>query len=213
MKAILMSCNNCNEEYAFNTVSQYIKPHVKIVCVPFASELHWQLNGDFEEYKQRHFSVFKSFGVPEENITIASITDKRGKLIKKFIDADVIFFSGGHMENLLYLIKSLNLGIVLEYAKNRKLFIGESAGTLALLDKYIEVPYIEDSYKEYKEKTGLKFVTDFNIIVHYNDWDERHRRNKEVVDSMNDRLTICLSDRALMIVDNNEFKVLGDYKI
>ena len=213
MKAILMSCNNCNEEYAYDAVKEYIKPDMKVLCVPFASELNWQLKDDRDEYMMRHYNVFKSFGVPEENIAMASIKDKRSVLIEKFTEADIVFFSGGYMENLLYLIHTLNLKFIMTYIKHTKLIMGESAGALALLDEYVEVPFIEDAYKDYVIRKGLDFIDSYNIIVHYREWDRNHHVNREIVSTINEKPTVCLTDKALMIVDEKEVKFVGDYKI
>ena len=101
MKAILMSCNNCNRDYAFKDVSKYIQPGMKVLCVPFASDLHWQLQGNYTEYKQQHFNVFKSFGISEKDIEILSIYDDMDTMIDKVLGSDIIFFSGGYMENAL----------------------------------------------------------------------------------------------------------------
>lgn len=213
MRAILMSSNNCNAEYAYDITKEYIKPNMKVVCIPFASELHWQLNGDYTQYKEQHFRVFMDFGIPEENITIAKITDERNILVRKIIESDIIFFSGGYMENFMYLIKQLDLDMIMNYVKHSRLIMGESAGTLVQLDEYIEVPYIEDTYREYKTKEGLGFLNFYNIVVHYDEHNENHQKNKEIVSSMNNKMTICLSDESLMIVDGSVIKLIGNYKI
>jgi peptidase E len=213
MRAILMSCNNCNEDYAYSEVSKYIQPGMKVLCVPFASELHWQLQGDYTEYKERHFNVFKSFGISEEDIDVAKITDRKDDLIDKFVESDIIFFSGGFMENIMYLIKTLDLGIIMDFIKYTKLIMGESAGALVLQDKYIEVPYIEDAYTEYREKDGLGFISCYNLIVHYGKYNGKHHENKEYIKNLNNKITVCLTDKSLIVYDNGYATILGDYEL
>ena len=143
MKCIMTSCNNIDQDYAFDKVSKYIKPDMKVVCVPFASELHWQLNGDDVPYKQQHFNVFKKFGIHEDNMTIAKLSEGRENIIMKIDEADIVFFSGGFMENFMFIIKTMRLEFFIkDLVKSDKLLMGESAGTLVMLDKYMEVPYI-----------------------------------------------------------------------
>ena len=83
MKCIMTSCNNIDKEYAFDKVSKYVHEDMKIVCVPFASELHWQLNGDFRNYIEQHFKVFEKFGIKRKNIYIAKLSEGREKIIEK----------------------------------------------------------------------------------------------------------------------------------
>lgn len=216
MQCILMSCNNCNHDYAFEAVSEIIKPNMKVVCVPFASEIHWQINGDFTQYKEQHYQVFESFGVEKENISVVKLSMKRREIIRMLKTADIIFFSGGYMENIMFVIKALRLHGVINRLKEHKLFMGESAGTLALLDAYMEVPYIEDDYKKYQAKKGLGLLHGYQFIVHYQIDNPKHNKNKEVLAMMDvgrKKKLICLTDNSLFIFDNGETKLLGDYEL
>lgn len=212
MKCILLSSHNYNNELAFNHAANYIKPDMKVVCIPFASDIHWQINGDFTEYKEKHFGVFSKFGIPEENIKVVRISESRSKIISMIDEADIVFFSGGYMENAMFVIKSLRLKSYFNKIKEDKLFIGESAGTLILQDKYTEIPYIEDAYKRYKVRSGLGFITGLNIIVHYDPDNINHRKNKYVVKLMDkSRKVLALKEESMIIIDgnNSEYFWLG----
>jgi peptidase E len=211
-----MSCNNCNNGYAYDEVSNYIKPGMKVVCVPFASEIHWQINGDFTQYKNQHFQVFESFGVNEEDISVVRLSMKRREIIRMLKEADIVFFSGGYMENIMFVVKALRLHGIISRLKEHKLFIGESAGTLALLNEYMEVPYIEDDYRKYQMKKGLGLLYGYQIIVHYQMDNPKHQKNKEVLAMMDvgrQKKLICLTDNSLFIFDNGETKLLGEYEV
>lgn len=215
MRAILMSCNNCNKDYAFDEVSKLIKPDMKVVCVPFASELHWQLNGDFTNYKKSHFPVFNSFGITNKNISIVKLSESREDIIVKLQEADIVFLSGGYMENFMFIIKSLRLEFVFDELKETKIFMGESAGTLVMLNEYMEIPFIEDDYRRFRRKKGLGIIYGLEIYVHYQKRNKKHRRNKQILallDSINPKKIICLTDESLMIHNNGETKLIGDYE-
>ena len=215
MKCIMMSCNNCDQEYAFEKVSEILKPNMKVVCVPFASELHWQLNGDFTSYENSHFKVFKNFGIKEENISVVKLSEYRETIINKIESADVVFFSGGFMENFMFIIKSLRLTYFMKDLIKTKIIMGESAGTLVMLDNYAEVSHIEDEYREYKRKTGLGYVNNLDIIVHYDKNNDKHENNFHML-NINNLFTgkdvIALTDNSLIIIDGDEIIMLGDYK-
>lgn len=203
MRCILLSSHNYDiNKISFSHAANYIKPDMKVVCLPFASDIHWQINGDFTEYKEKHFSVFSKFGIPEENIKIVRISESRSKIISMIDEADIVFFSGGYMENAMFVIKSLRLKSYFNKIKEDKLFIGESAGALILQDKYTEIPYIEDAYKRYKVRSGLGFITGLNIIVHYDPNNVHHRKNKRVVELMDrSREVTVLEEESMLIIE------------
>ena len=117
------------------------------------------------------------------------------------------------MENLMYLADVTNLDWLLhKYEDSDKIIIGESAGTLALQDDYWEVPNIEDHYKHYAYKQGLGVVEYLNLIVHFDKDNEKHLDNYEYVKSFSEGdVVIGLSDQSMIIVDGDEYIMLGDY--
>lgn len=211
MKCILMSCMVLDQEYVMNEVKKIIKPNMKVVCIPFASDLQWLLNGEMDEYKERHYKPFEKYGITERNFYIASIHDDCRHLKRKIRDADIVYFSGGYMENIMFHLENKHLVRFLKLVKDSKIFIGESAGTLVLEDKYIEVPHIEDHYKYYKKKDGLGIVNNLEVIVHYNPYNELHVKNMEAVKSMTKKPVVSLTDSGVAIVDNNKVKLIGEY--
>ena len=214
MKCIMTSCNNIDKEYAFDKVSKYVHEDMKIVCVPFASELHWQLNGDFKNYIEQHFKVFEKFGIKRKNIYIAKLSEGREKIIEKIESADIVFFSGGFMENFMFIIKVLRLEFFMKDYLGDKLIIGESAGTLIMLDSYAEVPFIEDDYRHYKRKDGLGYVNNLDVMVHYVKDNKYHKKNRallEVINITTGKEVVCLTDNSLIIIDDDEIEFVGDY--
>jgi peptidase E len=210
----MTSCNNIDKDYAFDKVSKYINEDMKVACVPFASELHWQLNGDFKNYKEQHFRVFEKFGIKRKNIFIVKLSEGRESIIEKIDSADIVFFSGGYMENFMFIVKALRLEFFMKDYLVDKLIIGESAGTLVMLDSYAEVPFIEDDYKQYKRKDGLGYVNNLDIIVHYVKDNEHHKKNRallEVVNVTMGKEVVCLTDNSLIIVNDDEIEFVGDY--
>lgn len=216
MITMLTSVNNIDEEYAFETVSKYIKPDMTVLCVPFASDLQWQLNGDYTQYIEQHYRPFIKFGIKEENFDVVQLEHSKFFMLdleEKIDKADIILLSGGFMENLMYLADVTNLDWLLhKYEDSDKIIIGESAGTLALQEDYWEVPNIEEHYKHYAYKQGLGVVEYLNLIVHFDKDNEKHLDNYEYVKSFSEGdVVIGLSDQSMIIVDGDEYIMLGDY--
>ena len=210
MKCILMSCMNIDQDHVKGEVSKIIKPNMKVVCIPFASDLQWLLNGNKNEYFKRHYTPFSKFGIKRYNFYIAKIQDDYKFLKKKIRNADIVYFSGGYMENIMYHLRNKYMIRFLRLLKNDKIFIGESAGALVLEDKYIEVPHIEDHYKSFKKEEGISIVDNVEVIVHYDPNNEKHRENLEAVKTMTKKPVYALTDSAMIIVDNNKTLILGE---
>ena len=211
MKCILMSCMNLDSEFAENEISKIIKPDMKVVCIPFASDLQWLLNGDMTEYRERHYKPFAKYGIKDYNFYIAKVQDNYKWLKRKIDRADIVYFSGGYMENIMYHLENKYMVRFLRLLKDEKIFIGESAGTLVLEDNYLEVPYIEEHYKDYKKKPGIGILNRLEVIVHFNPHNELHHKNWETAKMMSAKKdVICLTDSGIAIVDNNKVKILGE---
>ena len=210
MKCILMSCMNIDNDMVKAEVGKIINPNMKVVCIPFASDLQWLLNGDKNEYFKRHYTPFAEYGIKKYNFYIANIRDDYKYLKKKIRKADIVYFSGGYMENLMYHLKNKYLVRYLKNLRDEKIFIGESAGALVLQDMYIELPHIEDHYKVYKKECGVGIVNNLEVMVHYNPNDERHRYNLDAVKSMTKKEVVALTDSAMIIADDNKTIILGE---
>ena len=211
MKCILMSSMMLDRENVEEEIKNIIKPNMKVVCIPFASDLQWLLNGDKTEYIERHYNPFKKYGVKRVDFYVANLKDDYVFIKKKIKRADIVYFSGGYMENLMYHLKEKYLIRFLRLIKDKKIFIGESAGALVLGDTYIELPHIEDHYKIYKKEEGLGIFNNLNVVVHFNPDNENHRHNHEVIKNMTNNEIVCLTDNGMVIIDDKKIKLLGDY--
>lgn len=219
MKCILLSINNFDEEYAYDTIKDIIKSDMKVLCIPFASDLNWLLKeGKKElarggEFYNKHYKPFGSYGIPTDNFYVAKLSDDEYFIKQKIYEANIIYFSGGYMENILHILNHLNLLDYIEMYKENKIFIGESAGALILQDFYMEVPHIESHYKKYRKKRGLNITNKVNTIVHYDDKNKKHKFNFKILKLITrlDKRVVCLTDSGAIVIIDDEVKYLGNY--
>ena len=214
---ILLSNNNFDQEYAFDTLINIIKPHMKIVCIPFACDYEWIMNeidGELSydgKFRNEQYKPFKEFGIEEGNFHVLLPTDTVEFNKWKLSRADIIYFSSGHMENLKYMLKSTQLWDYIIEIAEEKVIMGASAGALILQDTYFEVPHVEDKYTRIKRRTGLGLVTKQNVLVHFDMKNEAHLKNYRSVRFRTFRKKIIgLSDNSALIIINNYAIPLGD---
>lgn len=217
MKCLLLSINNIDEDYIFESMKDIIKPEMKVLCIPFASDLNWIINNEKTElvkygnFWTQHYNPFKKYGISEENFYIAKLRDNEYDIKNKILESDIIYFSGGYMEKAMKILHHYNLiDYILTYADS-KIFIGESAGALIMQDQYTEVPFIESAYKRYHKEKGMGLINIMNIIVHYDRNNKKHKLNSMILKIISgNKKVICLTNNGGILIDGDEIKYLGE---
>ena len=217
MKCVLLSVNNIDEEYAFNKLKDIIKPEMKVLCIPFASDLNWLIDRgkiELEKYGNfwnNHYKPFSRYGIKEDNFYVIKMYDNEYDIKKMIIEADIIYFSGGYMEKAMRLLYHYNLiDFILSHCEN-KIFIGESAGALILQDEYMEVPFIEDDYRRYHKEKGIGIINNMNTIVHYDKYNKKHKLNSIILKLISRRKkVVCLSNTGGILIDDDKIEYFGE---
>lgn len=212
MKCILTSTANFHHDFAYNVVKDIIKPNMKVICLPFASEIPWQLHGDMTDFVEKHYEPFERFGIKESDFYTVRMTDNIDYIKGVIQSADIIYFSGGFMENITYVLNLLGIKDFITQFRDEKIFIGESAGSLILQDEYMETPNIEDHYKHYRRMEGLGIVKGYELLVHYDKNNSGHVTNFKVISAMNrhSKIVLGISDGGALVINGNRIFYLGD---
>lgn len=218
MKCLLLSINNIDENYIYQVLKEDIIQNMKVLCIPFASDINWlkekgqtELNvgGDFYN---KHFKPFSKYGITENNFYVTKITDDEYFIKQKLIDSNIIYFSGGKPENISFLMYYKNLIDYLLYVKDNKLFIGESAGSMILQDSYTITPHVDPDYKLYYKKEGLGIIDTTDILVHYDNTNKKHKRNLKITKFFNfgKKKVIAISDHGAIYIKDDKIQLLGE---
>ena len=199
------------DEVCYEEVKNIIKPFSRVVCIPFAcspkflfekSDKEFSYDGDF--YKQ-HYGHFEQYDVSD--FYIINPSDPIGFIEWKIEHCDVLYLSGGSMEELKHMLKSFGLWRKIKKIES-KIFIAESAGALVLQDEYIvfknDIPFRRD---------GLDMVDIVNIFVHYDK--EKHkdlfREFKILSDcTCNQSFVYALPNNGGLIIEENKVTKVGE---
>ena len=201
------------DDKTYNTIKDIITPDMKVLNIPFASDLQWQLNGDFTDHINNHYRAFEPFGITRENFYVVKPLDTAATLIRRISEADIIYFSGGFMENAVFVSYATGIDQYINCIKDKKIFIGESAGSLILSKHYYETPYVEEAYKKYDKKLGLNLIDlELPLLVHFNKDNSLHYQNLEQLKSLsNNKDNLVLTDNSLALVyPNNSIELFGE---
>lgn len=108
---ILLDKLDFNEDWAYETLKNIIKPGHKICMIPFAFHEDW-IKDKYEwekaynkltgEYYKNSIQPFYSYGIEDKNIILVNyFTDNSESAKEKIKASDIIFFTGGFPEKTM----------------------------------------------------------------------------------------------------------------
>lgn len=203
---MLSTTKYIKDEECFDTLKDIIKPNMSIVCLPYACDINYQFkecrkdltyNGSFWN---EHYNYFKEYGISKSNFYIATPSDNIEFIKWKIDKADIIYFSGGSMKNLKFMLQTLGLWDMIKKIDN-KVIILESASVLVFQETY--TVFREGIPFEHK---GLNMFDTVDIFVHYNKniHEDLFREFKRFADcKIKQKYIYALSDDGALILNNN----------
>ena len=214
---VLLSNSNIHEPYVFDWLKYILKPGMRVLCFAYASDIGWQMESDLDivtgEERQSMYYPFYHYGINHDDFVVAPLPNKRNisYLKQKIETSDVIFFRGGFMENIIFLLKSAGLWELLK-SQEDKIFIGASAGALVLEDMYQVCPFVEDDYINYQKEEGLGLTKGLNILVHFKPDNWGHRFNLTYMTLTNPRRkVIALGENGgIIYFDRGRYHLIGE---
>jgi len=169
---ILLNINNFGEEPFHSYLKDIIRPDMHLLIVPFSFHEDWLTNidefyahygYDGEEFRDI-FREFRKYGIRFRNVRILNcFRDSYEDACRKIARADILFFTGGYTDRMLYRIDQL--GIRDEILHFPGLVMGTSAGAMIQFDHYHVTP--EEEGEDYQYHDGLGRLSGFDIEVHY----------------------------------------------
>ena len=215
MRCIMLSNNNFDKDFARHKLVNIIEPNMKVVCIPFASDLKWLIqNADTEldydgKFTLDQYKPFREYGIELGNFYMMKPTDSRKYMKWKIDQADIIYFTGGKMENIKNTLLKMGLWRYIIKHKYNKIFIGVSAGALILQDEYWEVPNVDDYYKEYRKRYGFGFVKDYTTLVHFDKNNKDHIANLTKLAGKSTKVILIIPENGCVIVGDFYVSLLG----
>lgn len=214
MVNMLFSLYNFHEKWARDEVKKYINYNDKILIAPFSfgekisNHMEWQCAYNKEDggYYESIILPFSSYGIKEENISwINYFKDAKEEAKEKVRNSDIIFFTGGLPDKMMYRLEEFHL--VNEIENFKGIIIGSSAGAMIQISEYHITP--DKDYNTFSYNKGLNLIKNFDIEVHHEETEiQKHYINKVLNEKID--TVYAIKDTGGIIIDNNEVKLLGD---
>lgn len=216
MVNILFSLYNFHESWAKDLVSKYINSNDKVLIVPFSFDDNiCDDNGWCNAYSKNNgryyesiIAPFLNYGIKEENINwINYFKDTTENAKIKIKNSNIIFFTGGLPDKMMIRLKEFNLIDDIENFKG--VIIGSSAGAMIQISEYHITP--DEDYNIFTYNTGLNFIKDFDIEVHYEEAEIQNKYINKVLREKREKV-YAITNTGGIIVDNEKIVLLGKVK-
>jgi peptidase E len=216
MVNILFSLYNFHESWAKGLVSKYINSNDKVLIIPFSFDDNiCDDNGWCNAYSKNNgryyesiIAPFLNYGIKEENINwINYFKDTTENAKIKIKNSNIIFFIGGLPDKMMIRLKEFNLIDDIENFKG--VIIGSSAGAMIQISEYHITP--DEDYNIFTYNTGLNFIKDFDIEVHYEEAEIQNKYINKVLREKRDKV-YAITNTGGIIVDNEKIVLLGKVK-
>lgn len=197
-----MSEPDIDKKWAFSTLKNVIKKEEKVCVLAFTFYDDIKNQQDWDRQYKKGIGLeyrlitemFKRYGIQESQIEwVYYFSDTLEQMTQKIASSTLLCIPGGAPDLCMKRIKEKKLKKVLK-AYN-KTIVGISAGAMMLLDKYHISP--DSDYPEYKECTGMGYVSGFDIEVHY-------VGNREQLESIEKKKTVMygIHDNGGMLISD-----------
>lgn len=216
MVNMLFSLYNFHESWAKDLVSKYINSNDKVLIISFSFDDNiCDDNGWCNAYSKNNgryyesiIAPFLNYGIKEENINwINYFKDTTENAKIKIKNSNIIFFTGGLPDKMMIRLKEFNLIDDIENFKG--VIIGSSAGAMIQISEYHITP--DEDYNIFTYNTGLNFIKDFDIEVHYEEAEIQNKYINKVLREKRDKV-YAITNTGGIIVDNEKIVLLGKVK-
>lgn len=215
---ILLENYKINEKWIYDELKQYIKSEYSVAVIAFsfrdsivksASDWNTLYSSEQGKYYKGIVDGFISYGISEDNIKFVNFfTDTKESAAKKILSADIIYFLGGLPDRMMNRIIEFDLYDTLMNFNG--IIMGYSAGAVIQFQEYHLTP--DNDYSEFAYYSGLPYLKDFCIEIHYEDTEIQNQSIRKVNFERNKTLYAIAHDSGAIIVDNGMIRLIGNVK-
>lgn len=216
MVNMLFSLYNFHESWAKDIVSKYIKSNDKVLIIPFSfgekigSDNEWQdaYSKNNGKYYESVVTPFLSYGIKEENINwINYFKDTKENAKNKIRNSNIIFFTGGFPDKMM--LRLMEFKFIDDIENFAGVIIGSSAGAMIQISEFHITP--DKDYSIFTYNTGLNFIKDFDIEVHYEGTEIQNKSIYKVLEEKRKKV-YAITNTGGIIIDNEKITLIGDTK-
>ncbi len=214
---ILLSLYNFNEKWCFDTLKEIIKSYYKVLIIPFSYHEKWLKNEydwdrAFNNKNGTHYEdiiyPFLDYGIIEKNINwINQFRDSINIMKNKINESDIVFFTGGYPDKMMFRLRQFDLVDKLENYKG--IMIGSSAGAMIQISEYHITK--DKDYDTFSYNKGLNIIKNFDVEVHYDDYEIQNVSIKRCLKEKKKIIYSIPNDGGLLVI-NNKVLTMGTSK-
>lgn len=210
---ILFDCPNIDDFY--DDLKPYLSEQTRVAVVAFSfyddyvkDAKSWEsVYG--EGIGNCYFETVDSlarFGVKPQNVSFINyFTDTHESAVKKILDADTVYFTGGLPDRMMDRIRDFDLTDTL--ASFGGTVIGYSAGAVIQLGEYHLSP--DGDYPDFKYCNGLPYLNGFYLEVHYRGLDSQNNSIDRVLRERNAPVYVLHDHGGGILVENGKIRTIG----
>lgn len=216
---ILLEGYEINAPWLYDDLKKYILPNQSIAVIAFSFRDNEVKNSkDWDSLYSKEKGIyyngivdgFTAYGISEDNITFVNyFKDTKESAVQKIQKADILYFTGGRPDRMMDRIKEFDLTDVLR--KHKGIVMGYSAGAVIQLSEYHLSP--DKDYKEFQYYDGLGYLDDFYLEVYYEETAVQNEAIQRVIAERGKTVYATVLQSGAILVDNGNFKLLGDVKV
>lgn len=196
---VLLNTYAFHEPWAQPWMSRLLQPWMRVTVVALSFNA-----GDSEETAQTEghrrdlLPAFRYYGIREENICLINwFEDNPITAREKIASSDVLFFTGGWPEHMMYRLRILELVEQIETFPG--IVMGCSAGAMIQLRQYHITPVPAEGYFEFCYQYGMNMLHRFYVEVHYMETELQHRSIRRVLEEKGKPVIALYNDGGLLV--------------
>lgn len=214
---ILFDCPNIDDFY--DDLKPYFSDQTRVAVVAFSFYDDYVKDADSwesvygEGIGNCYFETVDSlshFGVKPQNVSFINyFTDTHESAVKKILDADTVYFTGGLPDRMMDRI--IDLDIYDALLAHRGVVMGYSAGAVIQLREYHLYP--DGDYTDYGYYTGLPYLEGFGIEVHYEFKPEQDESIKRFLAERGLTVYVTHTAKGGIVVKDGSVRIIGTVDI
>ncbi len=212
---ILLEGYDINSPWLLESLKSYIQPFHRVTVIALAfcetrvknlDDWNYLYAKDTGTYCAGIAEAFSDYGIAENQIEFINyFTDTPETANAKIQDADILYFLGGLPDRMMQRIHEMQ--IYDSIVHHEGIVMGYSAGALIQLCEYHLTP--DKDYPVFGYYSGIPFIDDFYLEVHYEETSEQKESIKRVLREKNKPVYAIHYMNGAIVADNGKIRLIG----
>lgn len=169
---VLLNTYAFQEPWAATWLERILKPDMRatVVALSFNAGMD-EVQAATEGHRQDLLPAFAHYGIGPEQVELVNwFRDTPQSARRKMRDSDILFFTGGWPDHMMYRLRRWKLTELVEQFDG--VVMGCSAGAMVQMKRYHITP--DEDYPSFVYQSGMDMLDRFYIEVHYRETDLQH---------------------------------------